>query len=134
MQSNRASKKTKIAEENATPVTEMNAGAEGTSKPRTSRSSKLKKEASETGPAKHRKTSPAESIPSVAHASPIIDPVGVVAPAINGAMTAATPAEISPTHEDIAKLAYSYWVARGYGHGSMHDDWLRAERELGTKR
>lgn len=34
------------------------------------------------------------------------------------------------THEDIAQLAYSYWVARGYQGGSAHEDWLRAEREL----
>jgi hypothetical protein len=34
------------------------------------------------------------------------------------------------THEDIAKLAHSYWVARGHAHGSPHEDWVRAEREL----
>jgi hypothetical protein len=34
------------------------------------------------------------------------------------------------THEDIAKLAHSYWVARGHAHGSPHEDWARAEREL----
>jgi len=30
----------------------------------------------------------------------------------------------------IARLAYSYWVARGYTGGSAEEDWLRAEREL----
>lgn len=34
------------------------------------------------------------------------------------------------THEEIAKLAHSYWAARGYAHGSAEADWLRAEREL----
>jgi hypothetical protein len=37
----------------------------------------------------------------------------------------------TPTHEEIAKLAYSYWEARGYQGGSPEDDWARAERELG---
>jgi hypothetical protein len=30
----------------------------------------------------------------------------------------------------IARLAYSYWAARGYIGGSAEEDWLRAEREL----
>ena len=32
--------------------------------------------------------------------------------------------------EAIARLAYSYWVARGCCGGSAEEDWLRAEREL----
>src|SRR5258708_30749908 len=32
--------------------------------------------------------------------------------------------------EDIAALAYSYWLARGCQGGSPEQDWLRAEREL----
>jgi hypothetical protein len=35
-----------------------------------------------------------------------------------------------PTHAEIARLAYSYWEARGRKHGSALEDWLRAEREL----
>jgi hypothetical protein len=35
--------------------------------------------------------------------------------------------------EEIARLAYSYWEARGGG-GSPEDDWFRAERELLGKR
>ena len=35
-----------------------------------------------------------------------------------------------PTREEIAKLAYSYWEARGYQGGSEQDDWLRAVNEL----
>jgi hypothetical protein len=38
-----------------------------------------------------------------------------------------------PTSDDVAKLAYSYWEARGYQHGSQDEDWLRAERELGLR-
>jgi hypothetical protein len=33
--------------------------------------------------------------------------------------------------ESIAKLAYSYWEARGYEAGDPREDWFRAERELG---
>jgi hypothetical protein len=36
----------------------------------------------------------------------------------------------APTQEQIASLAYSYWVERGYQGGSPEEDWLRAEREL----
>jgi len=36
----------------------------------------------------------------------------------------------SPSHEQIAALAYSHWEARGRHGGSPLEDWLRAEREL----
>jgi len=35
-----------------------------------------------------------------------------------------------PTHEEIARLAYSYWEARGYRGGTPLEDWFRAERVL----
>ena len=35
-----------------------------------------------------------------------------------------------PQHEEIARLAYAYWEARGRHTGTALDDWLRAEREL----
>jgi hypothetical protein len=31
--------------------------------------------------------------------------------------------------EEIAKIAYSYWQARGGRNGSAEEDWYRAERE-----
>ena len=34
------------------------------------------------------------------------------------------------THEEIARLAYSYWESRGSQAGSAEEDWFRAEREL----
>lgn len=40
-----------------------------------------------------------------------------------------TPAA-SPTHDEIAALAYSYWEARGKEGGSATADWLHAESEL----
>jgi hypothetical protein len=36
----------------------------------------------------------------------------------------------TPCHMEIARLAYSYWEARGRQHGLELEDWLRAEREL----
>lgn len=147
MQFSKASKKTNNADEtNNQP--ELNAGAENTSKPRTVRSSKTKKETSDTGSAKHRKASPdaiGESSPAVktqaasvaatsavSADSPIIDSVGVMTPAVDSREAAS--AESSPSREEIAKLAHSYWIARGYAHGSPEEDWLRAERELRNKR
>ncbi len=35
-----------------------------------------------------------------------------------------------PTQEEIARLAYSYWEARGKPNGSPLEDWVRAERDL----
>ena len=40
----------------------------------------------------------------------------------------------SPSHDQIAVLAYSYWEARGCQGGSPDEDWLRAERELRSRR
>jgi hypothetical protein len=36
-------------------------------------------------------------------------------------------------YQDIARLAYSYWEARGYQGGSPEEDWLRAEQELRSR-
>jgi hypothetical protein len=39
----------------------------------------------------------------------------------------------APEHEQIARLAFSYWQARGCPEGSPEEDWLRAEAELGNQ-
>jgi hypothetical protein len=52
----------------------------------------------------------------------------VVAEAVAGRQPNA--ARTSPSREDIAMLAYSYWEARGCQGGCPEDDWVRAEREL----
>jgi hypothetical protein len=36
----------------------------------------------------------------------------------------------APQHEQIARLAYSYWQDRRQREGSPEQDWLRAEAEL----
>jgi hypothetical protein len=35
-----------------------------------------------------------------------------------------------PSPEEVARLAYHYWLDRGGQHGSAEQDWLRAERDL----
>ena len=40
------------------------------------------------------------------------------------------PAFIIVSPQDIAALAYRFYLERGATHGFDHDDWLRAEREL----
>jgi len=44
--------------------------------------------------------------------------------AIERSMTA-----LRPSPEEIARMAYSYWDARGRQGGSPEEDWFRAERE-----
>lgn len=43
------------------------------------------------------------------------------------------PAPSADKHDrerETARLAYSYWEARGGANGSAEEDWLRAEQEL----
>lgn len=37
---------------------------------------------------------------------------------------------LKPTHEEIALVAYQYWLERGDGPGSAEQDWLQAEQDL----
>lgn len=45
----------------------------------------------------------------------------------------AQPQERSVTHDEIARLAHTYWQERGGKHGQHVDDWFRAEQELRTR-
>jgi hypothetical protein len=36
---------------------------------------------------------------------------------------------VESAHEAISRIAYGYWVARGYSAGNPVEDWVRAERE-----
>jgi hypothetical protein len=61
----------------------------------------------------------------VAPLAPVVTEPEIVAPQEEVAATV-----LAPTYEEIAKLAYSYWEARGYQGGSADEDWARAEQEL----
>jgi hypothetical protein len=43
---------------------------------------------------------------------------------------ASASADLSLNQEEVARLAHSYWEARGCQGGSAEEDWFRAEREL----
>ena len=51
-------------------------------------------------------------------------------PAETEAGSPAYTAEQQLSREDIARLAYSLWQARGCPIGNSEEDWLRAEQEL----
>ena len=65
-------------------------------------------------PAKPRATAAAAKKPAVAKKKTVAEQV-----------TAMT-----PSHEEIARLAQQYWAERGWQEGQAEQDWLRAEREL----
>jgi len=45
-----------------------------------------------------------------------------------------TPAVQISGQDEIAKLAFSYWEARGCQGGSPEEDWARAEQEVRSRR
>ena len=65
-----------------------------------------------------RTATPGEATPT-----PAVEPVALEA-------EAAVAAVLEPSNDDVARLAYSYWEARGYQGGSAEEDWLRAVQEL----
>lgn len=66
--------------------------------------------------AKHSKTVAQETAITPA-ATPVETVTAVNKPVVN-------------KHEAISKIAYGYWIARGYRDGNAHEDWIRAEREF----
>jgi len=43
------------------------------------------------------------------------------------------PTSKQPAHEEIAALAYEFWIQRGSPHGSHEEDWHSAEQLLRGK-
>jgi hypothetical protein len=57
--------------------------------------------------------------------------VGLAVP--DGGPGGVSDAAPEPAREEIARLAYSYWEARGGQGGSPEEDWARAESELRSR-
>lgn len=74
-----------------------------------------------TTAAKHSK---AKTAAAAASAAPVTETVETVEE-----VEIAEIAEVSYDREEIAKIAYLYWEARGYQGGSPEEDWVRAEQE-----
>jgi hypothetical protein len=142
MQSNKTSKKTRNnADETASPMPDTAMTSDTAATPRASKSSKPKNETGETAPAKrHRKAAtvvaPQEESVAATGAAVAMAPEPTITlqsaatepePAIQVEMSATS---TRPSRDEVARLAYSYWLARGCGHGSHQEDWFRAEREL----
>jgi Protein of unknown function (DUF2934) len=70
--------------------------------------------------AKPRKA-PAKKAASAAKADPV---------AANGNVATM---ERPVAHDEVARLAHTYWQQRGHRHGQHEDDWYRAEQELRGK-
>jgi len=81
-------------------------------------------------PARTRKHAPAKrSTDPVVENSPSTDTITLAATLADSKSTNSVVTD-APGSNDIARLAYSFWEARGFQGGSPEEDWLRAEREL----
>jgi hypothetical protein len=125
MQSNKSSKKTTKKTVEKAPVAATpakSAAAEVKPKPRAKTSSTPKKseEKIAASPSHHHKIVSAPVEPE------LVETVTVTETITHSVSRVVTQAQI-------AELAHSYWVARGYAHGSPHEDWHRAEQELKQK-
>ena len=60
----------------------------------------------------------------------VADTAPLAAKAPSPIAKAPIPTARKPAHEEIARLAYQFWIDCGRGTGRHEEDWLRAEREL----
>lgn len=134
MQSNKAPKKTrKIVDEAVTASPDI--GAEATGNPRSAKSSKSKKaESADMGLANHQHKTGSTSLAEPGRTENVQTGKTMAAAAAAGTPQTTANAAHPVTHDEIAKLAHSYWAARGYVQGSAEADWLRAEQELSARR
>ena len=85
---------------------------------------------SPAAPARHKSATPKRAS-NKTEIQPSIVPVEPVAEILSPSAPVA-PSYV-PSYQEVAKLAYSYWEARGCQGGSPEQDWLQAERELSAK-
>lgn len=140
----------------------LNTAAEQPAPKRVARTSKSKTDSQEVKPSSRSRNSvtPADSesvtevlaVPPVSGTIPVSSNAEEIQPVSAAHFSAAeitaakipTSAAIKPVRtseavdsvvasEDIARLAHSFWVERGYQHGSAEDDWFRAEQQLKAK-
>ena len=83
-------------------------------------------------PVKKTRTHRTKSVSDEADATRKPAPRTSAKPAVEKTATL-TAAVIDLSREEVARLAYSYWEARGYQGGSPMEDWIRAENELREK-
>jgi len=77
--------------------------------------------------AKPRTTRPAAAKHSKAQTTdPVIEPTEIIEPTEPSVVAGVIGED---RHEQIARIAYGFWEARGYEHGYAREDWLRAEAE-----
>jgi Protein of unknown function (DUF2934) len=81
-------------------------------------------------PARSRKHSPAKHAVSVSEGSTSTEYTSTATIADTDPVVTGSYSTQGPAFEAIARLAYSYWEARGGEGGSPEEDWLRAEQEL----
>jgi hypothetical protein len=127
MQSSKTTKKTAKPAAEVTAASEKKTVKEAAKTTRAPRAAKSDTAVSTTAAAKgHRK---AASPISPAVSASVEQPRAMAATATASAVPVSSPVA-EPTHEDIAVLAYSYFVARGYEHGYEKQDWERAVAAL----
>jgi hypothetical protein len=83
-----------------------------------------------TAPARRKSTARPRATRAAEPLAPLAPPAAeqeTVAPQVDAPVLASV---YVPTNEEIAKLAYFYWEARGCQGGCPEEDWLRAEDEL----
>jgi hypothetical protein len=96
---------------------------------RTSRSKAKKAETSDLGSVRHRKSRANDDREALQSNADNLAPI--VGPEASGG-SPVTAVE-RPSKEEVEKLAYSFWEARGFEHGFADQDWLRAENELSAR-
>lgn len=143
MQQSNTSNKKRKATEGASAAVGVNAAAEKPAQKRVARTSKSKSDSPEKSTTARETKQDAvvaqELAPVVTVSEPVVsEALSGVNPEIAVPVASAETVEffrvesVNPdvSTDDIARLAHSFWEARGYQHGHAEEDWFRAERQL----